>query len=344
MLQEKFRDLLEIMAIFFESQGYKQSRKKGEYHRAVSGKIIKFRIVLSSKMRSGRVGEIRIFIALEYPELERIVSMLKEEPYKKGGNLFSQDIGLFCGERIYRGFCFSVDSNMEYVGMMIKEILLQNVFPGIIDYEEDSKIMEKFESDNTPWRNTYFAGDRANLDFYLRWISLCILNGYINVIFIILNNIPDYYGLKKEIEVMKGRLPLLCSDREQKDSFYLLIKNRIKMNPGAEDVKKAINGLDGLHVYYMLLESSKQGSYLQIAGGSGEYTVEIRRRTDEGYCHYRAEMKREDSKEKKILYGGRELTLQISQVLPIDKVYEIACRYLTTQELHEDYFWKELDI
>ena len=188
--------------------------------------------------------------------------------------------------------------------MMIKEILLQNVFPGIIDYEEDSKIIDKFESDNTSWRSIYFSGGRANFDFYLRWIALSILNGYIREAFIVLSNIPGHYGLEKEIEVIKGRLPILCLDKEQKDSFYLLIKNRIKMNPGAEDIKKAINGLDGLYVYYMLLESSKQGSYLQIAGGSGEYTVEIRRRTDEGYCHYRAEMKREDSREKRILYGS----------------------------------------
>jgi hypothetical protein len=38
MLQERFRDLLEIMATFLEHQGYKQSRKKGEFHRPVSGK------------------------------------------------------------------------------------------------------------------------------------------------------------------------------------------------------------------------------------------------------------------------------------------------------------------
>ena len=78
MLQERFRDLLEIMATFLEHQGYKQSRKKGEFHRPVSGKIIKLRMVLSSRMRGGRVGEIRIFLALEYPELEKIVSLLKE--------------------------------------------------------------------------------------------------------------------------------------------------------------------------------------------------------------------------------------------------------------------------
>lgn len=179
MLQEKFNDLLEIMAIFFEQQGYKNSRKKGEYHKAVSGKIMKIRFVLSSRMRSGTVGEIRAFIALEYPELEKIVCTLKEEPYKKGNNLFMQDIGLFYGERSYRAFCFSVDSNMEYVGRAIKEILAQNVFPIISDYEKDSKIFDKFEWDGTSWRNTYFSGCRANMDFYLRWISLCILNGYI---------------------------------------------------------------------------------------------------------------------------------------------------------------------
>ena len=71
-----------------------------------------------TRMRGGKVGEIRIFLALEYPELEKIVSLLKEEPYQKGSNLFFQDIGLFCGEKIYRSFCFSVESDMEYMGRL----------------------------------------------------------------------------------------------------------------------------------------------------------------------------------------------------------------------------------
>ena len=72
-------------------------------------------------------------------------------------------------------------------------------------------------------------------------------------------------------------------------------------------------------------------------------TVEIRRRTDDGDCHCRAELKREEPEEKRILYGERELLLQKNQVLSIDKVYEIACKYLD-QELQEDYFWRELDL
>ncbi len=342
MLQQKFEDLLEIMAIFFEQQGYKSSRKKGEYHKAALGKIMKIRLVLSSRMRGGKVGEIRAFVALEYPELEKIVCTLNEDPYKKGNNLFMQDIGLFCGERSYRAFCFSADSNMEYVGMAIKEILVQNVFPNTRDYEKDSKIIDKFQCDSTSWRSTYFSGDRANMDFYLRWISLCILNGYIREASIILNNIPGYYGLEKEIEVMKGRLNALCLDKEQTSSLYLLIHNKIKINPGKEDLKKAINKLDGLHTYYMLLEAPKQGSYLQIAGGSGEYTVGIRKQTNEDYCHYHAETKRGNSEEKKILYGGGELILQICQVLSIDEVHEIAFEYLMAQELHGDFLWKEM--
>ena len=38
MLQEKFRDLLEIMASFLEHQGYKQSRKKGNFTGLYQGK------------------------------------------------------------------------------------------------------------------------------------------------------------------------------------------------------------------------------------------------------------------------------------------------------------------
>lgn len=342
MLQQKFKDLLEIMAIFLGQEGYKSSRKKGEYYKAALGKIIKIRLVLSSRMRGGKAGEIRAFIALEYPELEKLVCALKEEPYKKGNNLFMQDIGLFCGERSYRAFCFSVDSNMEYVGRAIREILVQNVFAIISVYEKDSKIIDKFECDSTSWRSTYFSGGRADMDFYLRWISLCILNGYIREAAVILNNIPGFYGLEKDIKAMKGRLKTLCTDREQTNSLYLLIHNSIKINPGKEALKKAINKLDGLHTYYMLLEAPGQGSYLQVAGGSGEYTVEIRKQTNEEHCHYRAETKSGNSGERKILYGGGELTLQTCQVLSIDQVYETACKYLVTQEPHGDYIWKEL--
>ncbi len=55
-------------------------------------------MVLSSRMRGGKVGEIRIFLALEYPELEKIVSLLKEEAYQKGGNLLFRISVCFAGK------------------------------------------------------------------------------------------------------------------------------------------------------------------------------------------------------------------------------------------------------
>ena len=66
-------------------------------------------------MRGGKVGEIRIFLALEYPELEKIVSLLKEEPYQKGGNLLFRISVCFAGKKYTAD---SVDSDIEYMGMM----------------------------------------------------------------------------------------------------------------------------------------------------------------------------------------------------------------------------------
>ena len=155
----------------------------------------------------------------------------------------------------------------------------------------------------------------------------------------------EYFMMNKK-ELINETKPLIettvTANREQTNSLYLLIHNSIKINPGKEALKKAINKLDGLHTYYMLLEAPGQGSYLQVAGGSGEYTVEIRKQTNEEHCHYRAETKSGNSGERKILYGGGELTLQTCQVLSIDQVYETACKYLVTQEPHGDYIWKEL--
>lgn len=274
-MKKKFDEFLEIMELFLSQQGYQRSRKKGEYHKIVSGKIIKIRMALSSVRNGGNLGEIRVFAAFEYPEVEKIVSMLKEVPYKKGDNLFYEDIALLRGENSYYSLNYSFDSNMEYIGAVMKAELLNYVFPIMCEYEDDEKILGKFESSDTTWRRKYFGG-HADIHFYLRWIGLCVLCGYLQEALVILENIPGFYGWSKEIQPMKDRLKNLCSEREQTSSLYLLINNKIKLNPGKEEIERGLFSLDGLKKYFLILEESKQGNYLQIAGGSGEYTVEIR--------------------------------------------------------------------
>lgn len=342
MVKKKYEEFLGIMELFFNQQGYQKNRKKGEYHKDISGKIIKIRIVLSSVKNSGNLGEIRVFVALEYPELEKIVSILKEVQYRKGNNLFTRDVALLCGERVYYALNFFSDSNMENVAVALKTKLVQHVFPLMSEYECDEKIFDDFESYDTPWRYDYFSVGRVDKDFYLRWISLCVLYGYINEAFVILENIPDSYGLETEKETIKYKLKEICSVKEQESSFYLLVADDIYINPEEEKLRKGLFRLDGLREYFLILENSKQGNYLQIAGGSGEYTVEIRLYNSQGYVHYRAETENEEQGMKKIFYGGGYLEIQACQVLSMDQAYEIACQYLLDQELHKNYNWVEL--
>jgi len=156
----------------------------------ISGKIIKLRMILSSVRQRGNLGEIRIFIALEYPEVEKIVSALKEEQYQKGSNIFEQDIGLFCGKQSYAAFHISSDSNMESVAAMIRACLVQFVFPLMCAYEEDGKILDKFACNNMAGRWGYCSGGTLDVNFYLKWISLCVLTGHIHEAFIVLENVP----------------------------------------------------------------------------------------------------------------------------------------------------------
>ena len=342
MVKKKYEEFLGIMELFFNQQGYQKNRKKGEYYKDISGKIIKIRIVLSSVKNSGHLGEIRVFAALEYSELEKIVSILKEVQYRKGNNLFTRDAALLCGERVYYALNFSSDSTMENVAVALKAKLVQQVFPLMTEYESDKKIFDEFESYDTPWRYDYFSVGRVDIDFYLRWMSLCILHGYINEAFVILENIPVSYGIETEKETIKYKLKELCSGKEQKSSSYLLVANDIYINPGEKELRKGLFRLDGLREYFLILENSKQGNYLQIAGGSGEYTVEIRLYNSQGYVHYRAETENEEQGMKKIFYGGDYLEIQACQVLSIDQAYEIACQYLLEQELHKNYNWVEL--
>lgn len=342
MVKKKYEEFLEIMELFLNQQGYQKSRKKGEYHKCVSGKIIKIRIILSSVRNGGSLGEIRVFTALEYPELEKIVSKLKEVQYKKGNNLFTRDIALLSGERSYYALNFFSDSNMENTAAALRNQLVYNVFPIIIMYEDDKKIFDDFENYDTPWRYDYFSAERA-IDFYLRWIALCALCGYINEAFAVLESIPRFLGLEKEKKVFKDRLKALYSEKEQVKSSYLLVNDySVYINPGKEEVRKGLFRLDGLSKYFLILEDSKQGNYLQIAGGSGEYTVEIRLYNSQGYVHYRAETENEEQGTKKIFYGGGYLDIQKCQVLSMDQAYEIACEYLLYQELHKNYNWVEL--
>lgn len=343
MLKKKYEDLLNFMEPFFSQEGYQKQRKKGEYCRHVANKIIKIKIVLGATMRGGTLGEVRVFVALEYPQIEKLVSALKQEPYKNGSNIFCQDIDLFCGENSYHAFNFFDDSNMEYIGNVIKEILFRNIFLKISKYEDDKYIIKKFECEDTSWRKNYFSGGHADINFYLRWISLCVINGYIRETLKILENIPTFYDLDKDVQNVKKNLEYLCRDKKQSNSFYLLINNKIRINPTMEKIKKNILMLDGLNVYYLILENTSNG-YLQIAGGPGEFVVEIRIYDDTGDNHYRAEKYDYDDRMKKILYGSNYMELQVRQVLSIYQVFEIVDKYILNQELHESYNWIKLNL
>ena len=114
--------------------------------------------------------------------------------------------------------------------------------------------------------------------------------------------------------------------------------------PRKEEIKKALLKLDGINTYFLILEETEKGDYLQIAGGSGQFTVEIRIYHNQGYQHYRGQTRNEDKRVKKILYGQGYLTLLVCEVLSIEQAYEISCAYLIGQELHKNYNWKQLDI
>jgi len=153
--------------------------------------------------------------------------------------------------------------------------------------------------------------------------------------------------LKQKIETgtIKDRLGVLCSDKKQVNSRSLLLNKRVIINPDKERLKKAILELDGLYLYYLVLEDSIGGNYLQIAGGTGEYTLEVRLyQGQEEYTHYRAETNSENTQMRTIFYGHTNITLQVNQVLSFDQVYEIVCKYLDGQELHSAYRWGVLDI
>ena len=344
MLKEKFESLIGLMELFFLQNGYQKCRKKGEYKKCVTEKMIKMSIVRDRVIRSKSVWEIRIYVSVEYPKVEEMVSVLQGESYKKGNNIFVQDIGLFCGEGTPHAFYLHSESGVERLADVMSTFLIQNVFPMLSDYEDDKKLLHIFENHDISWRYIYFSGGRGSINFYLRWMSLCILNGYINEAFAILENIPKRYGLSKETELVKERMKVLCAGKKQVDSFFLLIDEDVKINPGEEDIRKGLFKLDGLRKYFFILQESSQGNYFQVAGGSGEFIAEIRIYNQEGYNHYRAETRRKEKDLKKIFFGDDYLSIPICQVLSIKQTYEIACNFLATQKLHENYNWIILDL
>ncbi len=345
MVRKKFDELLGVIERLLGREGYQKGRKKGTYQRMVSGRLIKLRMMLSSVRQHGNLGEISIFAALEYPAVEEMVSALKGEQYKKGTDIFEQQIGELC-EKSNVFIPFSGDSNMESVGAMIQAYLVRYVFPLMRVYEDDEKILDKFAGKTTAWQWHYSSMSKSDIHFYLKWMSLCVLTGHLREAFIVLQNIPKRYLNASEMamEVLKDRLSALCANRQQVKSRYLLFDERVFTNPGKEELEKAILEMDGLRIYYLILDDSVGGNYLQIAGGSGEYTLEIRLYHGQEYTHYRAEAKSENTQMRTIFYGYTNMTLQTNQVLSFGQVCEIVSGYLAGQELHSAYRWTVLDI
>ncbi len=340
MFKNKFEDFLAIVELILEDEGFKKSRKKGEYYKETQEKIIKLRFVMNKVRGRSEVREIRSFISLEYPEVEKIVAQLKQEKYKKGNTFFSFDIDLFRGKNSYRSFYFFGDSNMKLIAENIGEILKKKVFPILKKYEKDEYLLEIFSGGGD---KRSFQYGKLDIDYYLKWISLCIKNNLIKEAFSIIDIVSSYYEFSEKLSKTKLLLEKICENKIQEASCHVITSDKkILFNPLKEQIIELVLELDSVQFYYFILSNSLTDDYLQVGGGNGEYTLEIRLHEKENYKHYKAGLRNYDNFERKIIFGNGFLELKNNQVLSIYQIKDIISKFLENKSLHKNYEWTEM--
>lgn len=114
-------------------------------------------------------------------------------------------------------------------------------------------------------------------------------------------------------------------------------------NPTKEQVFNELSSLDGVDKTFMVLENNL-GCYIQVGGGSDEFTVEVRiySSVDE-YKHWKAEISDiETTKMRSIYIAGTQVNVKQNQVLNGNTVQKLIESFINGELLCACVKWSDM--
>jgi len=338
MLRDKYLEFLNLISSDLSELGFIKKRKKEVFYCEINNKIKTIVEFIMTKRRD--IGEIVVKVSVEYPELNELLTELTHYNFKRN-NIFSTYICNLPDVNLTGDFVFCEDTNMVYLSEMVADLLKNKVILYLMEYDNDISIIKMFEHYNRNISVLYSSKGKLVVDYYLIWAGLCILNNLCNEATMIMH----YAMTKVQDTETKGYLleiEEIVKCKEQKNAWYLKTpKEEIFIEPTIEEIKEFLYALDGNIHSYIIIENSLTHNYVQIAGASGEFIVEIREYNGNDYKHYRYKKKTEDNNKRNLLFQGRFMQVRVSEIVHFKEVLK-ALGYLNNEYIISEDNWEDI--
>ena len=337
MLKDRYDDFLTLAGEKLSGVGYRKDRKKGLFLSESEGKVrrIEFRM-----RKKGDIGNIDVLVSVEYPLLNGLISQITSENLK-GTRMFDTYAENLPGIRMPNGFTFCEDTDMEYLTEMLADLINDRVVPFFSRFDSDISMIRMFER-NQIWYKGDAENGKKSQDYYFRWAGLCFLNHFYQEGLEILKyaslerNVPEIKQYWPEIEKM-------VENGKQRDSWYLkTTTDQICVSPSDEEIEEYLYGLDGrLHSFIVMINPATQ-NYIQAAGASGEFIVEVREYHGEDYIHYRYCRRQGEGGVRKLPCQFGFMKVSENEVVSRREAVRILLEYLRHGSMYHKEDWKDI--
>lgn len=339
-LREKFKRLLQLLQIGLREYGY---IKKGQvFIRCVNGLNHKLDFQFE-KIRNRDIGSLRLYVSLEYPEIDNLKSELFCGEYSYKTNIFQQDLNFLQGENVFRSFNFNLETNEQLLSELIMYCIINNVLPLYQDYYSTTLDILKAFEDDRPEIRYHLSSNQGNDEYYLTWALIALCNNYIEEANSILSLFNSFCKDERKKSIVAEYFSKYAYLKKQNQSVYLELSTKhIYIRPSIDLIKKQILQFDGIRLYFMILHNTISKDYLQVIGGPAEFALEVRLYINDEYKHYRAERFVDSNEEKKVLFGVDLMQIPLKQILDFKQVIEIIETYNNNGVLNSNYNWLDI--
>lgn len=337
MLREKYLDFLNFISNDLSKLGFVKKRKKEVFYCEINNKIKKIEFIM---IKRRDIGEIVVNVSVEYPKLNELITKVTYHNFKRN-NIFSTYICNLPDVNQTSDFVFCDDTNMAYLSEMVAVLLENKVIPYLMEFDNDITIIKMFEYNNRIMSALYSSKGKLVTDYYLIWAGLCILNNLCCEATMIMHHAmskveeSDIKGYLTEIEE-------LTKCREQKNAWYLKTpKEEIFIDPSIKEIKEFLYALDGKVHSYIIIVNSITHNYIQIAGASGEFIVEVREHNGNDYKHYRYKKKTEDNSKRNLPFQGGFMQVRVNEIVNFKEILKVL-NYLNNEYIISENYWEDI--
>ena len=263
---------------------------------------------------------------IEYPALNKMVSQITGRK-QEIASIYSYNIGDLPDINVPASFNFCKDTNMNCLAELLIYIIRHRILEYLDQFNEDAAIIKMFEY-NRIWYPGADSYDRKSEDYYLKWTGLCLINRhYAEVV-----EVTKYAMLNRntpEIGQYLSEIQRIAEEGEQKESWYLLTQmEEVYIDPTDKELKEFLYHMDGEHQSFFVIVNSITQNYIQIAGASGEFVIEVCEQYGKEQVHYRYGSCIREGKERDLPFQFGFMQVHDTETVSYYETVKVLLKYM----------------